>query len=150
MPVGEHADPGVLVQQLIRASSTIGEHYQSSAAAVGLSVQEAQLLFILSVQPRNMLGLTSALRVPKSTMTGLMARMEAAGLIVRERDPRDRRRLVATPTERGDVLARRFERDLADRVSGVLARLDRAEQRDLAAVLSGVLARIEPGGLPTG
>lgn len=150
MPAGTRSDPDALVRQLIRASSTIGEHYQSSAAAVGLTVQEAQLLFILSVQPRNMLGLTSALRVPKSTMTGLMARMEAAGLTVRERDPRDRRRLVATPTERGDVLARRFERDLADRVSGVLARLDRAEQRDLAEALSDLLVRIEPGALPAG
>lgn len=144
MPVGPHSAPDALVAQLIRASSTVGEHYHSSAAAVGLTVQEAQLLFILSVQPRNMLGLTSALRIPKSTMTGLMARMEMAGLVVRDRAEGDRRHLLATPTARGTALARQFERDLAARVSGALAGLDGPEQHELAALLSEVLAGIEP------
>lgn len=136
-------DADALVGELIRATDAVGEHYRSSAAAVGLTVQEAQLLFILTVQPRNMLGLTSALRIPKSTMTGVMRRMENAGLIVRDRGAGDRRHLLATPTARGEAVARTFERDLAGRVSGVLGGLGDSERRDLAELLSEVLAGIE-------
>ncbi|MEJ1231133.1 MAG: MarR family transcriptional regulator [Galbitalea sp.] len=49
-----------------------------------------------------MLGLTSALNVPKSTMSGLITRMESAGLVSREQDPRDRRHLLAKPTPEGN------------------------------------------------
>jgi DNA-binding MarR family transcriptional regulator len=130
--------------EVVRATTAVGEHYYASASAVGLSVQEARLLFILTQNPSNMLGLTSALSVPKSTMTGLVARIESAGLVVRTQDPRDRRHLVATPTLAGIAVADAFAADLASRVSGVLAGLDAAERGELAGLLIDVLSGIEP------
>ena len=130
--------------EVIRATTTVGEHYYASATAVGLSVQEARLLFILSLKPSNMLGLTSALNVPKSTMSGLISRMESAGLVVREPDPRDRRHLLATPTRKGTAVAAAFARDLAARVTHVLSVLDAGEQAELADILGELLAGIEP------
>jgi DNA-binding MarR family transcriptional regulator len=133
-----------LTQDVIRATTAVGEHYYASANAVGLSVQEARLLYILSLAPSNMLGLTAALNVPKSTMSGLVGRMETAGLLVREPDPDDRRHLVSTPTPRGVELATAFAADLAERVTGALSALDAAEQAELAAIVSQVLVDIEP------
>ena len=133
----------LVTAEVIRATATIGEHYYASAGAVGLSVQEARLLFILSLKPSNMLGLTSALNVPKSTMTGLIARMESGGLVLREPDPRDRRHLLATPTAKGTVVARAFARGLAGRVTGALSVLDATEQAELADILNEVLEGIE-------
>jgi DNA-binding MarR family transcriptional regulator len=130
-------------EELIRATTAVGEHYYASAAAVGLSVQEARLLFILSARPSNMLGLTSALGVPKSTMTGLVARMESAGLVVRAQDPADRRRLITEPTAKGRAAAATFARDLATRVSAVLSPLDASEQSELAVLLGEILQRAE-------
>ncbi|MCU1469477.1 MAG: marR [Glaciihabitans sp.] len=134
----------LVTAEVIRATTTIGEHYYASATAVGLSVQEARLLFILSLKPSNMLGLTSALKVPKSTMSGLITRMESTGLVAREPDARDRRNLLATPTPRGTSVATAFARDLASRVNGALSLLDASEQVELADILNEVLAGIEP------
>jgi DNA-binding MarR family transcriptional regulator len=133
-----------LSADLLRATTAVGEHYYASATAVGLSVQEARLLFILSLSPSNMLGLTAALNVPKSTMSGLIGRMESAGLVVREQDPNDRRRLVAFPTPAGTAAATAFAEDLASRVSVVLRVLDERERGELASILSGILVRLEP------
>jgi DNA-binding MarR family transcriptional regulator len=130
--------------EVIRASTAVGEQYYAAASAVGLSVQEARLLYILSLNPSNMLGLTSALNVPKSTMSGLIGRMESSGLVVRSPDPRDRRNLLATPTARGTAVAATFAGDLAARVSAALSVLDAEERADLADILSGVLVAIEP------
>jgi MarR family transcriptional regulator, lower aerobic nicotinate degradation pathway regulator len=129
--------------EVIRATTAVGEHYYAAASAVGLSVQEARLLYILSLNPSNMLGLTSALSVPKSTMSGLITRMESAGLVVRSPDPRDRRNLLATPTPLGTDVATAFARDLAARVSAVLSVLDSEERVELGGILSEVLLAIE-------
>ncbi len=144
MSGGAIPGPDELVAQLIRVAEDILERYDASAAFVGLSAQEARLLFILGVKPANMLGLTQALRVPKSTMTGLVARMERQGLVTRDRDASDRRHLVTNPTELGTAVSHRFERDLADRVSSALDGFDGAERQELAELLTEVLVRIEP------
>jgi MarR family transcriptional regulator, lower aerobic nicotinate degradation pathway regulator len=137
------ASTPTLSADLLRATTAVGEHYYASANAVGLSVQEARLLFVLSLAPSNMLGLTAALNVPKSTMSGLIGRMESAGLIMREQDPNDRRNLLASPTAQGSAAAKAFAEDLASRVSGVLSGLDAREQSDLAAILSEILVGLE-------
>lgn len=131
------------VAQLIRATTTVGQHYYAAAAEVGLTVQEARLLFVLASNPRNMLGLTSAMRVPKSTMTGLISRMESGGLVVRERDPNDGRALVATPTALGRDVASEFASQLARRVSSVLSGLGPRDQHELAGLLSELLLSLE-------
>ncbi|MDQ1547544.1 MAG: hypothetical protein QOH69_2448 [Actinomycetota bacterium] len=136
--------PSPATVEVIRATTAVGEHYYAAASAVQLSVQEARLLYILSLNPSNMLGLTSALKVPKSTMSGLIARLESAGLVVRVQDPTDRRNVLATPTEKGIVVATGFAGDLARRVSGVLSVLDPNERVELADILSEVLSAIEP------
>jgi DNA-binding MarR family transcriptional regulator len=135
--------PGVTAG-VIRATTAVGEHYYAAASAVQLSVQEARLLYILSLSPSNMLGLTSALKVPKSTMSGIIARLESAGLVARVQDPDDRRNLLATPTQKGTAVATAFAGDLAQRVSGVLSVLDEDEQAELADILNEVLSAIEP------
>jgi DNA-binding MarR family transcriptional regulator len=136
------------VHQTIRVVTTVGEHYFESARGLGLSVQEARLLFILALRPSNMLGLTSALRVPKSTMTGLMARMESAGLVSRDADPDDRRHLLVTPTPRGRRMASSFARRMADRVGDVLGPLEDGEREELADLLTEVLTAAEPADEP--
>lgn len=131
-----------LVAQLRRVAGAVGEHYDASAAAVGLNARQARLLFVLAVKPVNMLGLTSALGLPKSTMTGLVTRMERAGLLERDAPASDRRSLIATPTERGVATSHEFEADLAGRVKALLAGLDAHEQHELAGLLTDLLGEL--------
>ncbi len=90
-----------------------------------------------------MLGLGAELRLGKSTMTGVVARMEAAGWVRRTPDPRDRRNALLTPTDAGAELATRFETELRDRVLELLAPLDEDDRGVLGALLSRVLQRAE-------
>jgi len=129
--------------EVLRATTAVGEQYYLAASAVGLTVQEARLLYILSLEPSNMLGLTAALKVPKSTMTGLVARLESGGLVLREQDPRDRRHLLTTPTATGRAAATAFAADLAGRMAIILSALDESERGELADILSEVLAGLE-------
>ena len=90
-----------------------------------------------------MLGLGAELRLGKSTMTGVVARMEAAGWVHRSPDPRDRRNALLAPTEAGAELATQVEHELRDRVLELLATLADDDRDTLGALLSRVLQRAE-------
>jgi DNA-binding MarR family transcriptional regulator len=128
---------------LIRAATAVTEVYQRIGADLGLTMQQARLLFILHRQPTNMLGLGSALRLTKSTMTGVVARMESAGLVMRVPDEADRRNFVVTPTDHGAQVAEEFERRLRTEVRRMLQVLDPAERETLGALLTTVIAGLE-------
>jgi DNA-binding MarR family transcriptional regulator len=100
-------------------------------------------LFVLHTRPTNMLGLGAELRLGKSTMTGVVARMEAAGWVQRSPDPRDRRNVILTPTAVGADLAVRFESEMRDRMLELLAPLDGADRDALGLLLSKVIERAE-------
>jgi DNA-binding MarR family transcriptional regulator len=128
---------------LIRTGSALSEMYDDVSAAAGVTSQQARLLFVLHRRPSNMLGLGSVLGLGKSTMTGIVARMEAAGLVQRTPDPEDRRHLVVTPTDHGVDVAERFERELRQRVAALLSGFDDEEASALGGLLSRVIARAE-------
>jgi DNA-binding MarR family transcriptional regulator len=137
------AKPLAVGPALIRASTGVTEHYERISSELGLTTQQARLLFILHRQPTNMLGLGSALRLTKSTMTGVIARMESSGLVVRVPDPADRRNFVVTPTDLGADLAEEFEHRLRTEVRRMLRVLDPAERDTLATLLTKVIAAEE-------
>ncbi|MES1170691.1 MAG: MarR family transcriptional regulator, partial [Leifsonia sp.] len=109
----------------------------------GLSRQQSRLLFVLHTRPTNMLGLGAELHLGKSTMTGVVARMEDAGWVLRTIDPRDRRNAALTLTPEGAALASRFEHEMGTRMLEVIAPLDGHDRAALGSLLSRVLARIE-------
>jgi DNA-binding MarR family transcriptional regulator len=109
----------------------------------GLTRQQSRLLFVLHAAPSNMLGLGAELRLGKSTMTGVVARMEAAGLVQRAPDPRDRRNALLSPTPRGAAIALAFEHEMRDRILELLAPLDTEQRGTLGMLLSRVMARAE-------
>jgi DNA-binding MarR family transcriptional regulator len=124
-------------------SSAVSDIYDEISARHGLTRQQSRLLFVLHTRPSNMLGLGSELRLGKSTMTGVVARMEAAGWVRRSLDPRDRRNALLTPTAAGATLAEAFEHEMRDRILELLAPLDGDDRAVLGALLSRVMARAE-------
>jgi DNA-binding MarR family transcriptional regulator len=128
---------------LIRTATAVADVYDEVSEGLGLTRQQARLLFVLARRPTNMLGLGAVLGLGKSTMTGVVARMASAGLVERAPDPDDRRHLVVTPTARGVELARRVEDELRARVTALLDGLDSGEQAVLGELLSRVMVRAE-------
>jgi DNA-binding MarR family transcriptional regulator len=85
-------------------------------------------------------ALLRATLVTSGTMTNRIDRLAAAGLVRREPDPRDRRGVLVTLSERGREAVDAALTDLLDREQALLAGLA-VEQRDtLAALLRALLA----------
>ncbi|MDR1293955.1 MAG: MarR family transcriptional regulator, partial [Bifidobacteriaceae bacterium] len=70
--------------------------------AVALTPQQFRVVGLLVVGGPTRSGeLASALGVSRATMTGLLDRLEQAGLVARSTDPRDARGRLATATDAG-------------------------------------------------
>jgi DNA-binding MarR family transcriptional regulator len=88
--------------------------------------------------------LADRMRVEKASLTGILGALEAKGLIVRERNPRDRRKVNLRLTAAG----RRMERRLiacGRAVNDKAARgLPPARVRDMRALLNILIDNLEP------
>jgi DNA-binding MarR family transcriptional regulator len=91
-------------------------------------------------------ALLRATLVTSGTMTNRIDRLTDSGLVYREPDPRDRRGVLVTLSDRGrDVVDSAFT-DLLDREQALLARLGPTERQDLSALLRTLLIPFDEGG----
>src|SRR3954464_2544210 len=121
-----------LVRELMIASRP---HYLAVLHDVGLSpVQGMALLHPAPDEPMSMSALAAALKCDNSNVTGIVDRLEAAGLVERRPDPHDRRVKTVVVTALGARL-----RDGAERRMRVppppFARLGAADARALREIL---------------
>jgi DNA-binding MarR family transcriptional regulator len=134
------AEPLSVGPALVRTGTLLGAIYETHAREVGLTPQQARLLFVVVEQPANMLGLGSAVRLSKSTMTSLVDRMQELGLLERTPDPSDRRRLLVSATQRGIQVSKEFERGMRRSITRLTDQLNEVERTALARILSVLLA----------
>ena len=85
-------------------------------------------------------ALLRATLVTSGTMTNRIDRLAAAGLVRREPDPRDRRGVLVTLTERGRAVVDAAFTDLLDREHTLLAGLPDDQRQLLADLLRTLLA----------
>jgi DNA-binding MarR family transcriptional regulator len=90
---------------------------EAAAARVGLDVQQHQLLLQIAGAPAGVTAsvgyLAERLVLRHHTVVELGNRCEAAGLVVRRRDARDRRQVVLDLTEAGERLLNELSADHA-------------------------------------
>jgi DNA-binding MarR family transcriptional regulator len=89
-----------------------------------------------------MLELAEFLGLEKSTMSGLVERAEARGLLLRERNPEDGRAVDVFLSSSGAELGRRIHAEVRRALAPETERLDQAERKALTALLEGML---DPG-----
>jgi DNA-binding MarR family transcriptional regulator len=82
-------------------------------------------------------------RVPVSTMTGLVDRMERKGLVRRVPGRRDRRSIELEATPAGTLALRQHGRGIAAIARGMLEALPERDQRALITILRRALSRID-------
>jgi len=121
-----------LVRELMIASRP---HYLAVLQDVGLSpVQGLALLHLNAEEPLTMSELAAALKCDNSNVTGIVDRLEAAGLVERRPAPHDRRVKTVAVTPHGARLREEFDRRMAV-PPPAFARLGEADARTLREIL---------------
>ena len=90
---------------LYGAANRVTRLYRPLLDALGLTYpQYLAMLVLWEASPRTVGALGDALDLDSSTLTPLLKRLEAGGLIARARDPKDERRVIVALTDRGLAL----------------------------------------------
>ncbi len=134
-----------------RALAAIVRTYDAALKAVearlrpmGLTLSRVEALLVLafSRQPSMpVMRLRDLLMIHGSSVTYLVDRLEAAGLVARSPDPGDRRVTRVAITDAGRALVDRAARELAAADFGVFAGMDPGRLEELADLLGEVRER---------
>lgn len=99
---------------LYTATHRVVRAYRPMLEPLGLTyVQYLVMLVLWESAPRSVGELGAQLHLDSGTLTPLLKRMEKAGLVIRERDSEDERRVLISLTEHGQSL-RASSREIAD------------------------------------
>ena len=99
---------------------------------VDISLQQLNVLYLIRVQDASMADMARMLMVAPTVITGVVDRMEARGLVRRERHPTDRRRIQLELTDLGRSISERFEEMVAQRIEQQLSTLTPSERKELS------------------
>ncbi|MFB9201370.1 MarR family winged helix-turn-helix transcriptional regulator [Nonomuraea spiralis] len=133
--------PGLsLTEALVRLAHLVQQVYGDVSREHDLTPQQAQLLCLLVDGPIGMSGLTRALHLEKSSLTGLVDRAEKRGLVARVRDARDRRACLIELTGAGAEIATRAHDGVAARLETLAAGLPARQRELLTGVVGAILA----------
>jgi DNA-binding MarR family transcriptional regulator len=114
------------------------------ATRLEVSEREVTLLRTLAAEgPMITKELGGRFRVPVSTMTGLVDRMEKKGLVRRVLGRRDRRSIELEATPAGTVALEEHGRGIEAIACGMLDALSERDQQTLITILRRVRTRIE-------
>ena len=115
--------------------------------STGLTVP--QLLCLRHIRRHGLLTpgtLASYLFVGKATVTGILDRLEARGMVKRERDGSDRRKVFVALTQEGERLAREAVWPLQEQFARRLADLSGSQCERIRDTLSLISDMMEPAG----
>ncbi len=93
-------------------------------------------------------ALARAINLSQPTVTGILNRMERAGLVRRERSASDRRSVICTLTTRGAEVLREAPSPLQDRFLEELKRLADWERTQMLATLERIASLMDAESLP--
>jgi len=140
---------GSILLSLRRIIRSIDQHNKQLGRQYELTVPQLvclrQLLADGEMAPSQ---LAKAIYLSQATVTGIIDRLEAKGLISRERSTQDRRRITVRLTDRGTRLANEMPWPLQERFSKSLADLAQEEIEQIDTILKRLVAMMEAPALP--
>ncbi|MFB2596533.1 MarR family winged helix-turn-helix transcriptional regulator [Herbiconiux sp. P17] len=126
----------------VASRSVIGA-YKPILEPMGLThPQYLVMLALWESEPRSLSALAELLRLEPATLSPLVKRLEAAGLVTRERSADDERQLAVRLTAAGRALRAKAE-DVPPQVVAALG-VDIDELMELHARLTSIIQRIAP------
>jgi len=132
MLVGVEVD---LATALVRLTHVVDHVFVDAGRANDLTPQQAQLLCLLTDGPIGMAELAKVLRLEKSSLSGLVDRVERRELVRRVRDESDRRACWVELTGQGTKIAVATHDEVTATLDALTADLPTVERTRLAAVL---------------
>lgn len=133
-----------LVDAVVQLSFAVQAVLSDIAAEFDVSMTQVRMVGILRDREPTMLELAGALRLEKSSVSGLIDRAERRGLVVRTPVPHDGRAVRVALSPEGRRLATDFESRVAGELTALLAGLRVRERAQLAALLGRVTGVSEP------
>lgn len=135
---------GSILLSLRRIIHSIDQHNKRMGKRYKLTVPQLvclrQLLMDGELTPGH---LAKKIFLSQATVTGIIDRLEAKGLVSRDRSLADRRKVVVRPTERGKLMANDMPWPLQERFSEELAELQETEIEHIDAVLKRLVVMME-------
>jgi DNA-binding MarR family transcriptional regulator len=118
-------------------------------SSLGVTGPQRLVIRIVSRFPGITAGqIAELLHVHPSTLTGILKRLEAQGLVRRRSDPRDRRRAVLGITEKGKRIESAGTGTVERAVERVIARLPRSHVERAREVLTELAAALAGSASP--
>jgi DNA-binding MarR family transcriptional regulator len=125
---------------LVRLSHLVQHTLACAGRQYDLTPQQAQLLCQLARGPIGMAALGRTLHLEKSSLTGLIDRVERRGLVARAPDEHDRRALKVSLTSHGTDIAEQVHATVTARLDALAGPLLPAEREQVAAAAERLAA----------
>jgi|SRR4051812_33198025 DNA-binding MarR family transcriptional regulator len=128
----------VTLQQLLRI------HWPESWLRINLPLGSTRALLAIETQNARTPGrIAEVLGVSRTTVTGLIDRLESEGLLTRSIDPIDRRSFVLQLTEQGRTLIRQIDQFRRDQMQHAIQMLDSPSLRALETGLAALVRQMQ-------
>jgi DNA-binding MarR family transcriptional regulator len=127
------------VDALVRLSHLVQNVFSDVSHDYELTPQQTHLLCVLHQGPVGMTGLSRSLHLEKSSLTGLVDRVERRGLVTRTRYTHDRRACEIALTEPGARLAVAAHDEVSARLEKLAGEVPPAHRELVVSVITQVL-----------
>ena len=121
-----------MMRKLVRAYQAFASYDAKGYEGTDLTVSQADVLFTLgNTEGLSFKEIGELTLITKGTLTGVIDRMEAKGLVKRRESPVDRRITLVQLTKQGE---RKFEKVFPGQISYIKKRFDRLSKTELAEI----------------
>jgi DNA-binding MarR family transcriptional regulator len=133
------SEPLGLAAGLVRLSFLVQAIYADACTRLGITPAQAKLMCVIRDRGMGMAELASILRLEKSSLSGLIDRVEQRGYLHRSPSPADRRAVNVVLTTQGQHLADEFHGEVSSRLAHAVRHLSAPERARLAQLISRVV-----------
>jgi len=127
-----------------RLTRFINRLMREQMACGPVTVQQYYALEALSEQTLSMNALAAEVALHQSTLTRVVGKLEAQGLVRRARPPGDQRTVMVELTPAGRSTYKMLDRECSKLIEGVLALVPEADRATVVRSLATVSAILEP------
>jgi DNA-binding MarR family transcriptional regulator len=140
-----------ILRSLRRLTRYLGLYSRRLASRHGLTGPQLVCVRLLArLGPTTPSVIAREMSLSQATVTGIVDRLDRQGLVHRERDVADRRRVVVALTAQGEEVAKSAPSALQDNFLTRLAALPPGEQRAIHESLERIVEMMDDSVLPSG